>query len=247
MTRRLLLVLLCLALTPLGVACADDAAIRRVIEPKLNGAKIDSIQPAPIAGLFEVRFRTKEGIQIWYTDATAGYLIEGNIYDAKTERNLTEERIRKASAIDFDSLPLDLAVRVQRGNGRRVAAIFADPYCPACLQFEKELAQVDDLTLYVFLFPVIRPELADHSKAVWCSADRAKAWLDLAQRRKRPVANATCKNPVEATLELGQKLNVRATPTVYFVNGERISGVLTADRLRAMLDDAGASRNRGKP
>jgi thiol:disulfide interchange protein DsbC len=247
MTRILALVFSCLALLPLASLRADDAAIRRVIEPKLNGAKIDSIQPAPIPGLFEVRFRTREGVQIWYTDASANYLIEGNIYDAKTERNLTEERIRRLSAIDFDSLPFDLAVKVQRGNGRRVAAMFADPYCPACMQFEKELAQVDDLTLYVFLFPVIRPELADHSRAVWCSADRAKAWLELAQRRKRPVASATCRNPVDATLELGQKLNVRATPTLYFVNGERISGVLSAERLRAMLDEAGAGRSRGKP
>lgn len=225
------------------LARADEAAIRRSIEPKLGGAKIDAIQPAPVPGLFEVRFRTREGLQIWYTDPNGVFLIEGNIYDAKSERNLTEERIRKLSAIDFESLPFDLAVRIQRGNGRRALAVFADPYCPACLQFEKELAQIDDITLFVFMFPVIRPERADHSRAVWCSSDRAKAWLELAQRHKRPVANASCKNPVDEVLELGRRMNVRATPTLYLANGERISGVIPADRLRAMLDDAGPRRS----
>lgn len=241
--KRILSAVLAAALfVTMSTARAGEAEIRRAIEPKLGGIKIDGIQPAPLPGLYEVRFRTQEGVQIWYTDPNGNYLIEGNLYDAKSTRNLTEERIRKLSAIDFETLPLDLAVRVQRGSGRRVMAVFADPYCPACLQFERELAQVDDITLYVFMFPVIRPEHADQSRAVWCSADRAKAWLELAQRHKRPVASATCRNPVDQILDLGRTLNVRATPTIYFANGERISGVLPADRLRAMLDEAGPRR-----
>jgi thiol:disulfide interchange protein DsbC len=243
MKRFLTFVALSIALLGAAFAArAGEAEIRRALEPKLGGVRIDGIQPAPLPGLFEVRFRTREGMQIWYTDANGVYLIEGNLYEAKSEKNLTEERIRKLTAIDFESLPLDLAVRVQRGNGKRVMAIFADPYCPACLQFEKELAQVDDLTLFVFMFPVIRPELADHSRAVWCSQDRARAWLDLAQRHRKPVANAACRNPVDQVLELGGKLNIRATPTMFLSNGERISGVLAADRLRALLDEAGPRR-----
>lgn len=241
--KRILSAVLAAALfATVFAARAGEAEIRRAIEPKLGGIKIDGIQPAPLPGLYEVRFRTQEGVQIWYTDPNGAYLIEGNLYDAKSTKNLTEERIRKLSAIDFETLPLDLAVRVQRGNGKRVMAIFADPYCPACLQFEKELAQIDDITLYVFMFPVIRPELADQSRAVWCSADRVRAWLDLAQKHRRPVANATCRNPVDQILDLGRTLNVRATPTMYFANGERVSGVLPADRLRAMLDEAGPRR-----
>src|SRR5258708_7232407 len=86
--------------------------------------------------------------------------------------NLTE-RLRKLNAIRFESLPLDQAVKIQRGDGKRVLAMFSDPYCPACRQFEQTLQQLNDVTIYVFMFPVIRPEFADHSKAVWCSSDRA--------------------------------------------------------------------------
>jgi thiol:disulfide interchange protein DsbC len=76
------------------------------------------------------------------------------------------------------------------------------------------------------MFPVIRPDLADHSKGVWCSPDRSKAWLDLALRGKPPTASAACENPVEKNLELGRKLGVNSTPTLYLANGERIAGAL---------------------
>lgn len=219
-----------------AAAQADEKQIRQIMEPKLGGAKIEAVQPAPIAGLFEVRFRTPQGVQILYTDAKAENILDGNIYEAKSGRNLTEERISKLSAIKFDSLPLDQAVKIVRGNGKRVAAMFSDPYCPACQSFEQTLQQVDDMTLYVFMFPVIRPERIDHSKSVWCSPDRAKAWLDLALRKKLPVAPATCDNPVESLVTLGQSMGVRATPTLFFENGERVQGGLPLAQLIARLD-----------
>lgn len=233
MVRRMLGFLsVCLALA----AHADEKQIRKIVEPKLGGAKIEAVQPASVAGLFEVRFRTPSGVQILYTDAKAENILDGNIYDAKTGRNLTEERISKLSAIKFESLPLDRAVKIVRGNGKRVAAMFSDPYCPACQAFEQTLQQVDDMTLYVFMFPVIRPERIDHSKSVWCSPDRSKAWLDLALRKKVPAAAPTCENPVESIVQLGQSIGVRATPTVFFENGERVQGGMPLAQLRARLD-----------
>lgn len=227
-------------------ALADEKLIRSVIEPKLGGAKIEAVQPAPVPGLFEVRFRTPGGVQILYTDANAEKILDGNIYEARTGRNLTEERISKLSAIKFDTLPLERAVKIVRGNGKRVAAMFSDPYCPACQAFEQTLQQVDDMTLYVFMFPVIRPERIDHSKSVWCSSDRSKAWLDLALRKKAPVAPATCDNPVEAVVQLGQSIGVRATPTLFFANGERVQGGMPLVQLRARLDQVSGEARQGR-
>ena len=149
---------------------------------------------------------------------------------------MTEERLRKLNAIKFDALPLDQAVKIQRGNGKRVMAMFSDPYCPACKQFEQTLQQVDDITIYVFMFPVIRPELADQSKAVWCSSDRAKAWLDVALRGKPPTAKPACANPVEKNLELGRSLGVNSTPTLILASGERVTGSLAKSDLTDLLD-----------
>ncbi len=222
---------------------ADDAKIRRVIEDKLGGVKVEGIQPGPL-GLYEVRFRSSDGVRVVYTDANATHIFLGKIYETKTDRDLTDERLRKLNAIRFDALPLAQAVKIQRGSGKRVLAMFSDPYCPACKQFEQTLQQLDDITVYVFMFPVIRPELADHSKAVWCSPDPAKAWIDLAMRGKRPGANAACANPVEKNLELGRSLGVNATPTLIFANGERVAGGLREADLKELLDQTAAAKPR---
>ena len=230
-------VVLILGLLP-ALAAADEAAIRRMMESKLGGARIEGIQLSPMPGLYEVRYRSAEGIGIVYTDANGAFILNGKLYDAKNDRDLTEERLRKLNAVRFDSLPLAQAVKVQRGNGKRVVAMFSDPHCPYCQQIEKTLQQIDDVTVYVFMYPVIRPELADHSKAVWCSPDRSKAWLDLALRGKAPAVTTACETPIQKNLDLGRSLRVNSTPTLIFPNGERVSGGLQAADLREMLDDA---------
>lgn len=221
-------------------AFADEAQIRRKLEPKLGGARIEGVQPAPVPGLFEVRFRTAEGMQVLYSDASGQYVIQGKIFDVRTDRDLTGERLRKLNAIRFEALPLDLAVKIQRGNGSRVMAMFSDPYCPACRQFERQLAKVDNVTIYVFMYPVIRPANRAHSQAVWCSQDRAKAWLELAAapQPKVPAASPNCPHPVDKTLELGRALGVSSTPTIYLANGERFTGALPAADLNDLLDQA---------
>lgn len=219
-------------------AAANEAQIRQAMEEKLEGVRIEGIAPAPVPGLWEVRYRTARGMRVIYTDPSGRFAINGNIHDLRTERDLTAERLEQLNAIRFSSLPLEQAVKIQRGNGKRVLAMFSDPYCPACKQFEKTLQQVDDLTVYVFMYPVIRPELAQHSESVWCSPDRAKAWLDLALRGKPPAAAPDCKTPIEKNVELGQGLGVNSTPTLVFRNDKRVAGGLKLHDLQQMLQQA---------
>jgi thiol:disulfide interchange protein DsbC len=230
------------ALLALGAlqAHAGEAEIRQALKTKYPNVRVDGVQPAPLAGLFEVRFATQDGPQIIYTDAMANFfIVDGSLVDAKSGRNLTEERLQKLSAIEFSALPLDLALKVQRGNGKRVLAMFTDPYCPYCRRLEQTLLQLDDITVYVFMYPVIRPDLADHSRAVWCAPDRVKSWLELAasESPKVPTGGAKCANPVDKVLELGRSLNVRGTPTLFFANGERAGGGMQVGQLRAKLDE----------
>jgi thiol:disulfide interchange protein DsbC len=216
-------------------ATANEAQIRKVVEAKLGGVKVEGVQPGPL-GLYEVRFRSSGGMRIVYTDANATHIFVGKVYETQSDKDVTEERLRKLNAIKFEQLPLEQAVKIQRGNGKRVMAMFSDPYCPACKQFEQTLQQVDDITIYVFMFPVIRPERADHSKAVWCSPDRAKAWLDVALRGKPPTAKPACDNPVEKNVELGRSLGVNSTPTLILASGERVTGSLAKSDLTDLLD-----------
>lgn len=221
-------------------ALAGEAEIRRAIEAKLGGVKVDEVQATPIPGIFEVRFQSRDGAQIIYSDAQGAYFFTGHLIDGAKGEDLTEERLKKLSAIEFGALPLDLAVKIQRGNGKRAIAMFTDPYCRYCRRLEQTLLQLDDITVYVFMYPVIRPDAADHSRSVWCSKDRAKAWLDLAagENAKVPTASATCANPVDKVLALGRSLRVNGTPTLFFANGERAGGGMEIGQLRAKLDEA---------
>ena len=241
MKKIFLLVLALLALP----AAANEAAIRQVMKTKFPNVRVDGVQPAPLPGLFEVRLQSPDGPQILYTDAQANFFVDGSIIDSRSGRNLTQERLQKLTAIEFGALPFDLALKVQRGNGRRVLAMFTDPYCPYCRKFEQSLLQIDDITVYVFMFPVIRPDLADHSRAVWCAPDRVKAWLELAagDAAKVPTSGTSCANPVDKVLEFGRSLRINSTPTVFFSNGERGSGMPLA-ALRVKLDEI--ARQQGK-
>ena len=220
-------------------ALAQEAQIRKALDSKLGDSRIESVLATPIPGVYEVRVQGRDGPRLYYVNAAGSHLFTGDLIELKSNRNLTDERMRKLTAVDFNALPLDQAVKIQRGGGKRLLAMFSDPYCPYCRRFEQALLQLDDITVYVFMYPVIRPDNADHSRAVWCSKDRVKAWLDLAaaERPIVPEAAPTCPNPVDKTLDLGRSLRVNGTPTLFFANGERAGGGMEIGVLRAKLDE----------
>jgi thiol:disulfide interchange protein DsbC len=222
-----------------GSALADEAAIRKAAEELLaDGARIEGISKAGFLGLYEVRVATPEGARILYTDENGSYFFVGTVIDAKTKNDITEARLRKLNAVRFEDLPLAQAFRIVRGKGTRQLAYFSDPRCPYCRKFDQELTKVDDVTVHVFLIPIIAPDSAAISKAVWCSPDRSKAWLDLMLNGVQPTAKASCDTPIEKNLALGRKHGINGTPTLIFANGERVSGWMPADKLSKMLAEA---------
>jgi thiol:disulfide interchange protein DsbC len=209
-----------------SVALADEQTIRRVLGPKLGGAQIVSIQKLSGVALYEVAVLRDGGHAIFYTDASAQYVIRGSVMDVRTGRDLTAERLRKLSAIDWSELPFQWAITMTRGSGRRKIAVLSDPNCPYCKRFEEDLARLDDITVHIFPYAIIAPQSVRQSKAVWCSKDRVKAWNDLMFRRIGPQAAPDCDTPVEKLIEYGRRLGATATPTWFLANGERHSGAL---------------------
>ncbi len=232
-TRKLLLALLgALTLTAL-TAQANEALIRKTLEARVQGIKIDGVMKTPYLGLWEVRV----GDELLYTDDKVSYIFSGSVLDGRNMKNLTEERLQKLTAIKFDDLPLAQAVKVVRGNGRRQLAVFEDPNCGFCKRFEQDLAKLDDVTVYVFLYPILSQNSVDKSKAVWCAPDRAKAWNDMMLSNNTPTLARNCDNPVEKNLELGRKMRIDGTPTTFLPSGERIVGARFND-IKVALDAA---------
>jgi thiol:disulfide interchange protein DsbC len=228
-----------LALT--APAYANEATIRAMLASKIDGT-IESVFKSRIFELYEVTVRTREGVEILYVNEKATLIFVGNIIDASTGQNLTQDRIRKLESIDFSTLPLQLVVTTIRGNGRRKIAIFSDPNCPYCKRFENDLARLNDLTVHIFMYPVIKPESVALTKSVWCSKDRTKAWNDLMLKEIRPAAPPDCDTPINKILELGKKLGATSTPTWFLENGERYKGAVPLQRIEQLLDTASPKR-----
>jgi thiol:disulfide interchange protein DsbC len=229
--RSLLLAVLLLgALT----AQANEALIRKTLESRLQGVKVEGVVKTPYLGLWEVRV----GDELLYTDEKVSYIFSGNVLDGRNMKNLTEERLQKLTAIKFEDLPFSQAFKVVRGNGRRQLAIFEDPNCGYCKRFEQDLAKLDDVTVHVFLYPILSQNSVDKSKAVWCSSDRAKAWSDLMLGSGTPSASRGCDNPVDKNIELGRRMRIDGTPTTFLANGQRIVGARFNDIKLALEESA---------
>jgi thiol:disulfide interchange protein DsbC len=213
--------------------------VRRMIQQRLGGGeRIESVRKAPWGGLYEVVVSGADGPQILYVDGAASVLITGRAFDARTGRDLTEERVRQLSAIKWDQLPWQWAITSKRGTGRRKIAILSDPNCPYCKRLEEDLAKLDDITTHIFPYAVIKPESVRQAKSVWCSKDRVKAWNDLMFRRIEPQAPTDCDNPVEKLILFGRRLGANSTPTWFLENGERYGGAMPLEQVRALLDAA---------
>ena len=215
-------------------APAADAAIRKNLQERLPQLPpIEEIRATVMPGLYEVRVGPAG---IFYTDAQGDFLIQGAMMDTKARRNLTEERINALNAIDFSTLPLKDAIVFKSGNGRRKLAVFEDPNCSYCHRLETELAKVKNLTVYMFLYPILGPDSTAKSQNIWCAANRTKAWQDWMLRQKTPAAAQCDTAAVQRVLEFGRGHRITGTPTIVFEDGRRVSGAMDAAALENMLE-----------
>lgn len=233
MLQKLLSLTLCAA--AVSPALADEGEIRKTIEAKFGG-KVESVAKSGYLGLYEV---FAEG-SIFYTDEKATAIIAGGqLIDTKTMKNVTDERMRKLTAIRFSDLPLDRAIKQVRGDGRRVLATFEDPNCGYCKRLARDLQKLENVTVYTFLYPILSEDSVKKSRQIWCSADRAKAWNDWMVEGKAPSGREDCDSAAIAkNQEFGRKLNITGTPTIFFVDGERVPGAMPLARIEQKLVQA---------
>ncbi len=229
---------LALAATFCLPAIADEASVKKAVEAKLGG-KVSGVTKTSYLGLYEVY---ADG-QIIYTDEKVSALLIGTLIDGKTMKNVTDERMQKLTAIKFSDLPLELAVKQVRGDGKRAFATFEDPNCGYCKKLAKDMAKLDNVTIYTFLYPILSPDSLEKSKQIWCSADKAKAWNDWMVDGKAPTGKSDCDTTaVQKTVEAGRKLAINGTPTIFFSDGERVPGAVPVAKIEAKLAQMPASK-----
>lgn len=213
-----------------------EETIRARVEERF-GVKPTDVKLMPF-GLYEVTI----GTDVAYVDKEVAYLFLGRVVDAKSKEDLTQGRRDELMKVDYKSLPFDQAFKIVRGDGSRQFAVFADPNCPYCKKFEKDLADMKNVTIYTFLYPILSRDPSsptdsfERARNVWCAKDRKTVWEGLMLDGKAPpVASADCKHPLQQNLALGQKLEVSGTPTIFFVDGRRLPGAVPVERIEAGL------------
>ena len=216
---------------------AQEAAIRKALAERLPQLpKIDEVSKTPVAGgMYEVRFG---GNQILYADATGEHIfVNGSLIETKTRTDLTEARVERLTAIDFDALPLKDAMTITQGTGTRKMAVFVDPNCGFCKRFERDLAGIRDVTVYTFLMPILGPDSTTRSRDIWCARDAPKAWRAwMLDGANPPKSAAGCDAAaLERNLEFARKYRISATPVVVFEDGTRRTGAMKADQVDLML------------
>ena len=219
-------------------AFAQEDVIRRAIARRYPELKaIDEVRKAPVAGLYEIRVN---GSDIYYTDASANHLIVGNIYSTRDHVNLTEERVNKLTAIAYDKLPFKDSFTIVRGNGERKLVVFEDPNCGYCKRFERELQTINNVTVHLFLYPILGPDSLEKSKTIWCAKDRAQTWQDwMVHEQSLPTTIAMCDtNALQRNVELGRVFKVTGTPTLFFIDGSRVPGAIDAKQIEKRLSEA---------
>ncbi len=220
------------ALLTLGAAHGQEANIRKNLTERLpNIPKIDEVSKTPMNGLYEVRM----GSDIMYSDAEGNFLIQGNLFDVRQKRNITEERQEKLSAVPFDQLPLKNAFTQVRGNGKRKLVVFADPNCGYCKRFEKDLQKLDNVTILHVLYPILGEDSKVKSKNIWCAKDKAKVWNDWMINGSSPPAASCDTAAIEANVEFGKKHRITGTPTLFFADGSRVVGAVPLAQIESQL------------
>lgn len=212
-----------------GQTSDQTEAVKKSFRQRFGNMPVSEVRHAPF-GLFEVQL----GDSLVYTDAGVNYVLDGHLIDAKTRRDLTEDRRELLSRIDFNTLPLDLAFKQVRGDGSRKMAIFEDPNCGYCKQLRRTLGKVDNLTIYTFMLPILSEDSARKVRNTWCADDRSATWDAWMLSGKVP-ADKSCDVPVDRLRQLAQKLGVQGTPAIFFADGSRVPGAIPQEDIEKRL------------
>jgi thiol:disulfide interchange protein DsbC len=209
------------------------------IAARLSNVRAEDITDSPLPGVYQVQV----GSRIAYISADGRYLLQGDLYDIETSRNLTEAT-RASSRIDLlAGVPADqmMVFSPSEGEPKHTITIFTDIDCGYCRQFHREIEQVNNLGIEVhyLFYPRTGPNTDSWAKAekVWCSgADLRNAALTRAKLGGE-VPEASCDTtPVGSHWDLGHEIGVTGTPSVIAPNGEVIGGYMAPDMLLERLE-----------
>lgn len=211
----------------------DD--IGRILEefPELSA---DAIGPSPMDGIYEITL----GSRLAYVSADAKYLIQGDLYDVKTEENLTENRRMVSRLRSLDKVSESSMIVFEPEETLHTITVFTDIDCGYCRKLHREMDGYNEQGIKVryLFFPRSGPQTASWFKAeeVWCADNRNTA-LTTAKAGGTVESEDCGATPVAEHYQLGRTFGIQGTPAIVADTGELIPGYVSADELVKYLED----------
>jgi len=227
-------IFLCLALFASNSVLADRAADEASIRQALGDVKPASVEPTPLAGLYEVVV----GSNVVYMSADGRYMLQGELVDVQKRVSLTEPRRRAVTRTVIDSVGEDKMIVFKPQEVKHVVTVFTDIDCGYCRKLHNEMDQYLDEGIKVryLMFPRagVGSESYKKAVAVWCAEDRNGALTDA--KNGKAVEMKSCDNPIDQHMDLVRQLGARGTPFIVLEDGGTQPGYVPAKQLSRLLN-----------
>jgi thiol:disulfide interchange protein DsbC len=207
---------------------------RENIMARFDGVKAENIQPSPVKGLYEVILPP----QVFYASADGLYVVDGDVIELSSRRNITREQRGRAAVAAIDAMGEESMITFAPEKVKHTITVFTDIDCGYCRKLHQSMDEYNQLGIKVryMAFPRAGIGSSSYNKAVsaWC-ADDPKQALTRA-KNNQPIETKTCDNPVAAQYQLGQMMGISGTPAIVMESGRIIPGYVPPKRLVTLLD-----------
>ena len=236
-----------------------DQKVLAALQKAYPQNRIRLARETPVAGFYEVILG--EGVSYVFIDPETlekldsideknrdayfqHWIFGGVFYDMKNQIDLTAPMKKLAQMVDVNKLPIENAIVREKGKANNTLFVFTDPRCPFCKKLEAELAKLENVRIYTFLTPLtsLHPDAKELSARILCAKDKALAFEDFMLKEVEITEPAQCKTTLDANERLMSELGVKGTPTIFFENGERVTGALSAEAIEQKFQSVQAMK-----
>ncbi|MCG6898255.1 MAG: DsbC family protein [Thiocapsa sp.] len=237
MLRSSALVFVALMSAASALSASPEKAIRDALSKIVPDIEIDSVSASPVPGLYEVMV----GTQLMYVTADGRYFVDGRIVDLKTRADLTEPRLSEVRKRLVDGVGESQMVVFGPADAKHTVTVFTDVECGYCRKLHSQIDEYakEGIRVRYLFFPRAGQGSPSYTEAVsvWCAGDPgAQREAMTAVKAGKSIPAKTCKNPVDAHMDLGSQLGLRGTPAIVTETGELIPGYVEPKRLAAQLN-----------
>ncbi|MBI3753976.1 MAG: DsbC family protein [Deltaproteobacteria bacterium] len=209
--------------------------IRSLLSKEMSDLKIESVRKTDISGLYEVLSNGR----IIYYHPESNRIILGEVLTT-SGASLTAKRMDEVRQEVINKIPLEKAIKI--GNGKNIVIEVADPDCPFCRKTAAFFKNREDITHYIFLYPIaqLHPDAERKAQYILCSNNADVAYNEVLAGKIDGADYAICSDPsIKIRLadhyKVAAQLGVQGTPALW-INGQSIAGA-DIPRIRNLLGE----------